>query len=35
LTVMLGLLGFFFARPRPPAPPPPMEQLRRMTHDEE
>jgi hypothetical protein len=32
LTVMLGLLGFFFAHPRPPAPPPPMEQLRRMTH---
>jgi hypothetical protein len=35
LTVMLGLLGFFFARPRPPAPPTPMEQLRRMTHHEE
>ena len=31
LTVMLGLLGFFFARPRAPAPPHPMEQMRRMT----
>jgi len=33
LTVMLGLVGFFFARPRAPAPPPPMEQMRRMTDD--
>ncbi|HUO99380.1 MAG TPA: hypothetical protein VMU01_11970 [Rhizomicrobium sp.] len=31
LTFMLGLLGFFFARPRPSAPPTPMEQMRRMT----
>jgi len=31
LTVMLGLLGFFFAHPKAPPPPPPMEQLRRMT----
>ena len=33
LTVMLGLLGFFFARPRAPALPHPMEQMRRMTDD--
>jgi hypothetical protein len=33
LAVMLGLLGFFFARPRQPAPPHPMEQMRRMTGD--
>jgi len=35
LTVVLGLLGFFFARPKPPAPLTPMEQLRRMTGDDE
>jgi hypothetical protein len=35
LTVMLGLLGFFFARPRAPAPPHPMEQMRRMTSRED
>jgi hypothetical protein len=35
LTVMLGLLGFFFARPRAPAPPHPMEQMRRMTSHED
>jgi len=33
LTVMLGLLGFFFARPKAPPPPHPMEQMRRMTGD--
>jgi len=35
LTLMLGLLGFFFARPRPPAPPDTMTQLRRLAGDEE
>jgi len=35
LTVVLGLLGFFFARPKPPAPLTPMEQLRRITGDDE
>jgi hypothetical protein len=35
LTVMLGLLGFFFAHPKPPAPPTPMEQMRRMTRGDQ
>jgi hypothetical protein len=35
LTFMLGVLGFFFARPRSPAPPHPMAQMRRMTRDDE
>lgn len=32
LTVMLGLLGFFFARPKSP-PPPPRHQMRRFDED--
>jgi len=38
LTLMLGLLGFFFARPRVPPPPDPMAHMRNFTisgNDEE
>jgi hypothetical protein len=35
LAVMLGLLGFFFARPRTASPLHPMQQMRRMTGDDE
>ncbi|MDE2184772.1 MAG: hypothetical protein KGJ78_17295 [Alphaproteobacteria bacterium] len=34
LTLMLGLLGWFFARPREHAPPHAMAQMRRMIDDE-
>jgi hypothetical protein len=35
LTVMLGVLGFFFARPRHIPPPHPMAQMRRFGDDDE
>ncbi len=35
LTVMLGVLGFFFARPRHVPPPHPMAQMRRFGDDDE
>ncbi len=35
LTVMLGIIGFFFARPRRPPPPDLMTQLRRLSDDNE
>jgi hypothetical protein len=35
LTVMLGVLGFFFARPRRTPPPHPMAQMRRIGQDDD